>query len=528
MKKWRNIHLPDITIIFILLVYIATDFYHHRWTIDKGPERGVIKWDIISYYAYLPATFIYKDLKLDFVYDPEFKNDNKIWFTETENGGRLIITSMGLAIMYSPFFFMAHALAPVFGEPRTGYSSIYQFFIVFGALFYVIIGLFVLKKILMKYFDERVTALTLLAIGLGTNLYYYATYEAAMSHSFNFTLLTLFFYVFIRWYEKQEWLYAILTGLLMGLITLVRPTNVLVFIVFFLWGVFSWKDFLNRLFFYIRKFHLVLLMLLCFLLVWLPQFLYWKYITGEFFFYSYGPAGGRFYFDHPHISEMLIGYRKGWFLYTPLMLIAVMGIFFLIKKMPGSVWAILLFLLAMIYVQSSWWAWYFGGGFGGRAFIDMYGIMALPLAAIISKGLEQRHRFIRISATVIVAVLVLFQVFQTTQYYKGAIHYTGMTKTAYWETFLKLKTTGKYWQSLTMPDPQLARKGIYVYYLTGEDKTYLKKLTKEEAIDLIIKQINEDRELMKDIERYAKRAHTDPDEAIKMVADRIYEYKKDW
>jgi hypothetical protein len=158
----------------------------------------------------------------------------------------------------------------------------------------------------------------------------------------------------------------------------------------------------------------------------------------------------------------------------------------------------------------------------------MYGIMALPLAAIINAGTEQKNRSVRICTVGIFIMLVFFQVFQTTQYYKGAIHYTGMTKTAYWETFLKIKTTGKYWQSLTMPDPQLARKGIYVYYPTGEDKTYLKELTEEEAINLIIKQINENRELMKDIRRYAERGNTDINEVITMVAGRIYNYKKDW
>ena len=49
---------PRIVIIFLLLVYTATNFMHHNWTRDDGPNRGVIKWDVISYYANLPATFI--------------------------------------------------------------------------------------------------------------------------------------------------------------------------------------------------------------------------------------------------------------------------------------------------------------------------------------------------------------------------------------------------------------------------------------------------------------------------------------
>jgi hypothetical protein len=167
LKSWIKNFLgsekaPRAVIIFLLVFYCATNFYHRNWIRDEGPQRGVIKWDIISYYAYLPAVFIYHDIGLDFTEDPGFVNDDKFWFQETGIGKKLIITSMGMAYLYSPFFFMAHALAPVFGEPRDGFQSIYQFFLVFSALFYVAIGLICLWKLLSRYFPPGVTALSLL------------------------------------------------------------------------------------------------------------------------------------------------------------------------------------------------------------------------------------------------------------------------------------------------------------------------------------------------------------------------------
>jgi len=57
---------PGPVIIFLLIFYCLTNFTHRNWTKDEGPIRGVIKWDIISYYAYLPAVLIYNDLSLDF------------------------------------------------------------------------------------------------------------------------------------------------------------------------------------------------------------------------------------------------------------------------------------------------------------------------------------------------------------------------------------------------------------------------------------------------------------------------------
>ena len=133
MSNYLN--TPGPVIIFLLVFFCLTNFTHKNWTNDEGPIRGVIKWDVISYYAYLPAVFIYHDLSLDFTESPGFVNDDKFWFQETEIGKKVIITSMGLSYLYAPFFFTAHALAPAFGEQRDGFQSVYQFFLIFGALF---------------------------------------------------------------------------------------------------------------------------------------------------------------------------------------------------------------------------------------------------------------------------------------------------------------------------------------------------------------------------------------------------------
>ncbi len=152
----------------------------------------MIKYDVISYYSYLPATVIYGDVTLGFIGDGKFrkdrnfKNDNKFWYEKLENGNRLVVTSMGLSFLYAPFFFAAHWLAPVLGQAADGFSNIYQLMLIISGLFYALLGLILLKRLLLKYFDPVVTAIVLLAVGLGTNLFYYATKEAAMPHSYNF------------------------------------------------------------------------------------------------------------------------------------------------------------------------------------------------------------------------------------------------------------------------------------------------------------------------------------------------------
>ena len=526
-RLFKKNQLTSFTILFIALFYFGTDLVQHNHTRTNPENRGVIHWDIISYYAYLPATFIYGDVTLDFLNHPPegFVNDNKFWPSRLENGKFLTITSMGLSVLYAPFFFMAHALAPLFGEARDGYGSIYQFFLVMSSLFYVILGFILLRNLLSRYFSSRITALTLLAIALGTNLYHFSTTEAPMPHAYNFFLIVLFLRMVIWWYERSSIFRTILIGALYGFITLVRPTNILVLFLLLLWDVKSWRELGDRIIFFIRKFHLVLIMLAAFIVVWTPQFLYWKEITGHFLFFSYSAEDGAFYWQYPHIFESLFSYKKGWFVYVPIMFFAVLGIALLKKRYAAFFWPTLILLVTMIYVQSSWWSWWYGGCFGLRTYIDIFGVLAIPLAATLQFAEENRKKLIRIGYPLLIVGLILFHQLNNFQYRKNIIHHVGMNKYVYWKSFLKVNRPADYWQTLTMPDYQLARKAIYVYYLTGADNTALSEMDRDEALKQVTNSIIEDKKLHKEVRNYAKRTGISYDEAMSEVAERIYNSK---
>lgn len=516
--------LPDYVIILAAVVYLVTNFTHHKWTRDQGPERGVIKWDVISYYAYLPATFIYHDTGLDFVNDKSFKNDAKFWYQKTETGKNIIITSMGLSYLYAPFFFTAHLLAPLFHETRDGFHSIYQFFLVFSSLVYVLLGLIFLKKVLLRFFTSEVTAITLLLVALGTNLYYYTTHEAAMSHAYSFALIALLLYLLAQWYNKPGYWLAALLGLVYGLIVLIRPSNIVVLVIILLWGVTNWSSLRDRMLFFLKKSPQVLLMLFCFLVPWIPQFIYWKTMTGTIMYNSYDQVGSAFYFDHPHIFNFLLSFRKGWFLYTPVMLIACLGFIPLYRRLKGAIFSLLLYLVCMVYLLSSWWSWWYGGGFGIRAMVDTYAVMAIPLAAFAGWMLSLK-KYLRLIIFAALAFLIFLNIFQTWQYTHGRLHWVGMTRETYLKAFLRASPVPGYWQNLSMPDFELARNGIYVNYPTGETNENLKAMPAEEARQTIEGQVRADHRLMVDIRKHSRRTRQPADTVVAMVVERILQVK---
>ncbi len=519
--------LPRLSLIVIMLTSLSTLWYYRPWEQNEDGKRGVIKWDVITYYSYLPATIIHGDVTLNFLDEGKIRNDNKFWPVETENGNKIIVTSMGLSFMYAPFFLFAHVMAPLLGQENDGFSNIYQFMLSFSGFFYSFMGLILLSGFLRKYYDPAITAITVLAIGLGTNLYFYATIEAAMPHGHNFFLSTVFMLLVIHWYRKPVWYIGLAVGLLLGLIVLVRPTNILLFLFLLLYGVSSWKDLQERIVFYLSRWYLVLLMTAAFLLPWIPQFLYWKLITGQYLYFSYGDKGASFFFNQPHILDSLFHIRKGWLVYTPVMAFALAGIPLLYREEKKWFLVLSIYVAAMIYVQSSWWNWWFGGGWGLRSYISMYPILAFPMAMFMKKLKSLRIPIYYVAGISLMFLLIIYQVFQTRQHATAAMHFQGTTKKSYRENFLRIRPTGPSWNMLEIPDSQLARKGIYIAYPTSGDKEAWRLMDREDAFRTITEELEGDKTLKRQIKRYAKREEISLELAMTNVVTRIYEERSE-
>lgn len=444
-----------ISFLAIFLIILAYVIFIGKIGIHKEPKT-VISYDIISYYAYLPATFIEKDYKLrNWEHEEPWKS--RYWPAYVPKTGSYVIkTSMGLTFLYYPFFQVAHILAPHLGYENNGFTAPYSTALILSSLFYLTLGMFLLRKILLQNFSDIITAATLLTIGIGTNLFWYATKEAPMSHSYSFMLLALFMFLTEKWHEKPNLKNSIFMGLNVGLISLVRPTNVLVVLYFLLYNILSFEDLKNRVLFFLSKYKAILIMLVCAFVVWIPQFLYWKSVTGQFLYFSYG-SDENFFFGSPKIMKVLFGFRKGWFIYTPSMIFSVIGIFMLRKT--KYFWGILSFILINIYVVSSWWCWWYGGGFGMRALIETYALLAIPLATYFA-WLASQKIFPKIALGIITIAIILQSYFHNLQYQKGTIHWDAMTKEAYFDSFWRLNASENFYDYLEDPNYKDAKQNI--------------------------------------------------------------------
>ncbi len=362
-----------------------------------------------------------------------------------------------MSFMYLPFFYGAHWYAYWFGYDTGGYSLPYQVALLFSALFYFIIGLNFLRKALEKFFDTFIVALVIMLTVFGTNLFYYATIAGAMSHVYSFSLLCVFIYYTIMWYERQSIKNSLLLGLVLGLITIIRPNNIIMGLIFVLYGITSFKDIALRFRFFLKNYSKILIMIVCIVALCVPQFIYWKVVTGGWFYYSY--LDEHFYFSRPQFINGLFSFRKGWFVYTPIMMFALVGLLLSYKRLKPFFTAAIIFILIDLWIAFAWWCWWYGGSFGQRSLIDIYGVMAIGLAVFLAYIWKQKL-WIKYPVVLLVLMLTFLNVFNTIQYKYGCLHYDSMTKEAYYENFGHMEPYRKYWDLLQCPDYENAKKGL--------------------------------------------------------------------
>ncbi len=256
---------------------------------------------------------------------------------------------------------------------------------------------------------ETVAFWTVLSVFLGTNLFHYATKEMGMSHVYSFFLFTVLLFYLPKYFKKPDFINSVVMGIVMGWIFLIRPTNFILFFLLLLYDVYSSDQLKERIKFFIHHYSSVLIMMSAGFIMLIPQFMYWKEMTGHWIYYSYTEEGFK-YWNKPKILAVLFDVQNGLLLYSPLVILMLFGIFYGLKVKKFHSPAMLLIFVVATYIFASWWAWWFGGAFGHRSYVEYYAILAIPLAGLIQKIFSSRKKIVRISFQFLLIALMVYSV----------------------------------------------------------------------------------------------------------------------
>jgi len=357
--------------------------------------------DEIQYFAYLRSLWFDHDLSFEneyqHFYDLGIARSDGFHQTflelKTDTGRRINFGTIGCAILWSPFYAVGDLVARVTGAPADGYSKPYVAAVAYASASYGFLSL-VLALACSRHLGLNGFP-AVLAIWLGTPLLFYMYVAPPFSHATSAFSVALFIYTWLR--VRRTWSLggAAALGAAGALMAMVREQDVFftvpVAVDVALWMASASGDLSLKL----RR---VLAGCVAFAIVFLPQAAAYLVVNGHL-----GPHASvshKMTWTAPHKIQVLFSPEHGYFVWTPLALVALAGLFvppFGAGRrsddgltsgggQPIQATVIGLVLLAMVllqvYVGGSVESWTVAGGFGQRRFVALTTVLVVAYAGL--------------------------------------------------------------------------------------------------------------------------------------------------
>jgi hypothetical protein len=351
--------------------------------------------DEIQYFAYLRSLWFDRDLSFEneyqYFYDQGISRSAGFHETflerTTDTGRRINFGTIGCAILWAPFYAAGDLVARTTGAPADGFSKPYVAAVAYGSAVYgflaLVLAILCASRLGLNGFRAA------LAIWLGTPLIFYMYVAPPFSHACSAFGVALFTYVWLRVRERWSARGLIALGAAAALMAMIREQDAFFVAgpaVDFVWSAADarWRT-LNA--------KAAVAGIFAFVIAFTPQAATYFILNGHL-----GPhssVGHKMNWRAPHALQVLFSPEHGFFVWTPLALIALAGIALLVRS-PGApadsvapasrrknqVGICLLLMLALqIYIGGSVESWTVAGAFGQRRFIALTCAMVIGYAA---------------------------------------------------------------------------------------------------------------------------------------------------
>jgi hypothetical protein len=294
-------------------------------------------------------------------------------------------------------------------------------------------GIFFLWLLLRRFFSVPVSLVTTIIVVFGTNYFRWNFFDGATPHNFLFTLFAIFVWLTLKWSEDQKWVWLILMIPVMIISCFLHQLSMLLVLFPLLCGLHdpdSWRALVTR----IRNHPFQYLFFLAIIVT--------VFVLTRFNWFS-GP-GTKFYFGEPkaavypflaaNLNLILFSFKKGWFIYTPIILLIFPGFYFLAEKARHLFFSVFLFFILWLLLASSHKMWASDPGFGQRFFIEIYPVLALPLGFFVDRVWGKRP-VPRMIFLMFPAFCILLNLFQSWQYDAKIISPKRMNREIYFSVF---------------------------------------------------------------------------------------------
>ena len=382
--------------------------------------------DGVGYYAYARSMLIDHDLNFEIDY---LAGNQFFVMSRVDASGHLLPElytrtghvenhfTVGPAILWAPVLVPVHLAVIGLNHlgahiSADGYSRPYILAMALATACYGFFSLLLAFRMARKYFDQQWAFLATIGIWLASSLPVYMYFNPSWSHAFSAFSVALFLWYWDRTKLRRTRGQWALLGILAGLMGNVYYPNVFLLIFPGLeiislartsrrdpdQPVIAWSKLISDCAVFAAMFLVSLL----------PTLITRQIIYGSPFATGY-PGIRTWHWASPALWQVLFSSDHGMWSWTPILFLAVVGLFFLYKRNPLLGSASILTFLAYYYFIASYLDWDGLSSFGNRFFISLTPIFILGLAALLdafSVAVAKTSRAIAVAATVIALLTV--------------------------------------------------------------------------------------------------------------------------
>ena len=401
---------PTRTFVAIGLLFALAYVTAQVW-FAKPPGR-VIDGDALGYYAWLRSVVFDGDIN--------FSNDYRLLTDElAEDSEELTPLATGLvpnkwppgsALLWAPLFLAVAAIVGALNLigaqiPFDGLALPFKISAGVAGIGYAIAGVWLCYELARRIYPATAAFWATLTLWLGGPLLYYSLVSPTYSHATSIFAVALFALAWYRTRDRDDLRRFALLGALAGLAGLVRSQDLIILIVpgiELLAGIWERRWSLAA-----ACGRLAVVGAAC-TLVLAPQLWAWQVIYGTPVLNPHG-GGSFFAWTRPAILQTLLSMRQGLVSWTPVVLLAALGLPWLVKRDRTLGWVAVITLFLALYVNAAAVMWWGGHGFGGRRFVSYMPFLVVALSAFLtSPALVSRTALVRTVSIFLIGSNLLF------------------------------------------------------------------------------------------------------------------------
>ena len=405
--------------VIVLIGLLFATAYASSLVLRPKPDGRILIGDALHHYVQLRSAVFDRDLHFRNEYVRMYRlqggEPGTEWVYEpTQTGHVRNLMPVGPALLWAPLFLVVTAILGVAnalgaGYPIDGYGRLFQAAAGMTGVAAASTGAWITWKTAAQLFTARVAIWSCLTIWLASSTIYYSLVSPTYSHAASFLATAVFWLMWVRAPEERSpRRYAIL-GAVAGLAALMRWQDAILLASIAAEILLRLR---NRRLSFSEAARSGAIAVACAAVAFLPQMIVWAVLYGQPLALPQGPAFMRW--SEPALIKVLFSDNHGLFSWTPIVLVAVLGVPLIARRDSNLAIGLGVFLLLSWYVNAAVVDWWAGEAFGARRFVSCVPVFVLGFAAIVDRW-SPSLRALAACATVVIVhtglLLLQYQLF---------------------------------------------------------------------------------------------------------------------